>query len=107
MSPDPLSDAEFVRRTSQVVAARCRLEPMDAAQLPSLIASVAMCLRAREPGVEQEISPPNLRSGSKAHRRAVDKADVPPRPSPRLLGTNVVYLSAFVRQRIGAAKPRS
>ena len=110
MPPDLLSDAELVRRTSQVVAAHCRLEPLDAAQLPSLIASVATRLRTPQPQVEQEIPRPNLRSGSKAHSSAQDRRPrpvVPPLPSPALTGTNVVYLSAFIRQRIGAAKPRS
>ena len=73
MRPDLLSDAELVRQTSQLVAARCRSQPMDAAELPSLIKSVATALR--------------------------------PQHAPASPSRNVVYLSEFIKQRKGAAKP--
>ena len=47
MAPDLLSNADFVRLTSRVVAACCKAIPVDPRQLPALIASVDEALRTQ------------------------------------------------------------
>jgi hypothetical protein len=45
MAPDLLSNADFARLTSGVVAACCQATPIGASRLPALIASVNKALR--------------------------------------------------------------
>ena len=47
MAPDLLSNADFARLTSGVVAACCQATPIDAFHLPALIASVNKALRTQ------------------------------------------------------------
>jgi hypothetical protein len=100
MSPDLLSEAELVRLTSRLVAAHCRSQPMDATDLPGLIASVSRSLRARDSSPTEKASAPSpkSRAGSKAGGRTAVAA---PQRAPTLSGTNVVHLSDFVRARFG------
>ena len=103
------SDAELVRQTSQLVAAHCRSLPLDATELPGLIASVNRSLRAQNLAQEASVASPKSRSGSKARVSAAKerpRAVAAPQHAPTLSSTNVVYLSDFIRQRIGGAKPK-
>jgi hypothetical protein len=112
MQPDLPPDTEILRLTCQIVAACCQSLPIEAGELPALIASVSKSLRAQKPTLAQEASATvrNSRSGAKARpaqatkrstrgtsHRASQTAPLQTTPPSRAESTNVVYLNAFSR----------
>jgi hypothetical protein len=112
MPPDLLLETEVVRLTCEIVSAHCKSLPIEACDLPGLIASVGKSLSAQKPPLAQEASgaAQNPRSGSKARpaqarkpravgtpQRASQLAPLQAAPATQAEGTNVVYLNAFSR----------
>ena len=111
MAPDLLSNADFVRLTSRVIAACCRAIPVDPTQLPPLIASVDEVLRTQMGLLAQEPLTLPIFTLNSTSQRGLDRPQHTVRMAPIQIGraevsqahqeascpsaANVVNLDAF------------